>query len=231
MLQEALQLCLSGKSLPLSQSVRRKVHSLPFCSKDDNEGLQVAVCGCPPCFNAITHSLAQEESARVSQDEIFFLLNKEAICVVPPALCQSGFHSGYSDIRSILDPTVCFSGDLLRVLQTPLRPVFEPEGVRAVYGGSDGSAVAARNLLGHLSGRLETEAHTRILLRYLPDLGFIVNGEKSMLSPKQDMVFLGLSLDSQRVLRRNKSKVSGHALRSSLWAKMFNPVCVFGYLG
>ena len=55
--------------------------------------------------------------------------------------------------------------------------------------------------LGHVSGRLaqseqEARAHTRILVRHRFDLGFVINAEKSMLSPARDIIFLGLSLDS-----------------------------------
>ena len=42
----------------------------------------------------------------------------------------------------------------------------------------------------------EARAHTRILLRHLYDLGFVINAGKSMLSPAQGIIFLGLSLDS-----------------------------------
>lgn len=38
--------------------------------------------------------------------------------------------------------------------------------------------------------------HTYALLRHLLDLGFVVNREKSMLSPAQYVVFLGVSLNS-----------------------------------
>ncbi|XP_067443675.1 uncharacterized protein [Thunnus thynnus] len=42
----------------------------------------------------------------------------------------------------------------------------------------------------------EAGTHTRTLIRHLSDLGFMVNAEKSMLSPAQSIIFLGLSLDS-----------------------------------
>ena len=42
----------------------------------------------------------------------------------------------------------------------------------------------------------EARAHMRILIQHLSDLGFVINAEKSMLSPAQGIIFLGLSLDS-----------------------------------
>ena len=39
-------------------------------------------------------------------------------------------------------------------------------------------------------------AHTRVLTLHLQRLGFVLNAEKSMLSPTQSLTFLGLSLDS-----------------------------------
>lgn len=42
----------------------------------------------------------------------------------------------------------------------------------------------------------KTKAHMFVLLCHLWDLGFVIDGEKNRLSPAQDMVFLGLALDS-----------------------------------
>ena len=92
------------------------VHSLPQTGEmglarsttlgvtDDLERIQAAVC-C--CSSAIRQYNTLPGSGRVS------LLNKGAICVVPPAQCQSGFYSRYflvpkrggrrSGIRPILD--------------------------------------------------------------------------------------------------------------------------------
>ena len=42
----------------------------------------------------------------------------------------------------------------------------------------------------------EARAHTCVLMRHLQELGFVINAEKSMLSPAQSIIFLGLSLDS-----------------------------------
>ncbi|XP_029937836.1 uncharacterized protein LOC115380768 [Myripristis murdjan] len=42
----------------------------------------------------------------------------------------------------------------------------------------------------------EVRAHTHLVIRHLTDLSFVINAEKSMLSPKQSIIFLGLSLDS-----------------------------------
>ena len=47
-----------------------------------------------------------------------------------------------------------------------------------------------------LLAQSEQEARARILIRHLFDLGFVINVEKSMLSPAQGIIFLGLSLDS-----------------------------------
>lgn len=42
----------------------------------------------------------------------------------------------------------------------------------------------------------DAETHTRILLQHLQDLGFVINGEKSRLSPAQNVIFLGHGLNS-----------------------------------
>ncbi len=42
----------------------------------------------------------------------------------------------------------------------------------------------------------EARAHSCILIWHLFDLDFMINAEKSMLSPVQSIIFLGLSLDS-----------------------------------
>lgn len=57
-----------------------------------------------------------------------------------------------------------------------------------------------------LLARSEQEAATQmfVVVNHLTDLGFIINTEKSVLSPAQHIIFLGLSLDlspSQPVCR------------------------------
>lgn len=48
----------------------------------------------------------------------------------------------------------------------------------------------------------EAKAHTCVLLRHLLDHGIVINGEKSVLSPARDVVFLGLSLNSMTFMVR-----------------------------
>lgn len=48
----------------------------------------------------------------------------------------------------------------------------------------------------------EARAHMRILIQHLFDPGFVINGEKSMLSPAQEIIFLGLFLDSRAFTAR-----------------------------
>lgn len=59
------------------------------------EGYRLQFAAVPSRFTGIIHPLAQSESARVLQKEIFSLLNKGVICVIPNALCQSSFYSRY----------------------------------------------------------------------------------------------------------------------------------------
>ena len=76
----------------------------------------------------------------------------------------------------------------------------------------------------------EARAHTRILIRHLFELGFVINTEKSMMSPAQGIIFLGLSLDSVTFsvhLSVGRVKV----FRACLCSNLFNSDCVFGYLG
>ncbi|XP_053173996.1 uncharacterized protein LOC128357652 [Scomber japonicus] len=83
----------------------------PWVLKTISRGYRLQFAAVPPRFAGIIHSQAQGESARVLQEEILSLLNKGAICVVPPAQCQSGFYSRYflvpkrggGGIRPILD--------------------------------------------------------------------------------------------------------------------------------
>lgn len=65
----------------------------------------------------------------------------------------------------------------------------------------------------------EAEAHACVLLRRLLNLGFVINGEKTMLPPAQDVVFPGLSLNS----------VTFRASLSSF--RLGKTVCVIGYSG
>lgn len=68
-----------------------RAYRIALGAQDRYEGLQTAIAVVPPRFASIIHSQAQGESARVLQEEILSLLNKGAICVVPPAQSQSGF--------------------------------------------------------------------------------------------------------------------------------------------
>ena len=252
------------------------VHSLPQMGevgrarsptlgvKDHFEGIQAAVRRCSP---SICRSNTLPGSGRVGSCFAGgnpLTVEQGAICVVPPALCQSGFYSRYflvpkrggeryspypvstcseqisqeiqvqdanaripaapcaserlvhfcrSERRVFPHPDlsspqkvseICFPGDLLRVPRAPFRAVFKPEGVCAVHGSGDSPAeTAGYRLATYLDDWLllaqseqVARAHTRILLRHLYDLGFVINAEKSMLSPAQGIIFLGLSLDS-----------------------------------
>lgn len=64
----------------------------------------------------------------------------------------------------------------------------------------------------------EAKAHTCVLLRHLLDHGIVINGEKSVLSPARDVVFLGLSLNSMTfMVRLSAERIKdflGHASRS-----------------
>ena len=236
----------------------------PWVLQTISRGYRLQFAAVPPRFAGIIHSQAQGESARVLQEEILSLLNKGAICVVPPAQCQSGFYSRYflvpkrggSGIRPILDlPALnkflrkykfrmLTHASLLRLVRqddwftsVDLKdayfhvPIYPPhrkylrfafQGICYEYrvlpfGLSLSPRVFVRcteaaiaplrrqgiRLATYLDDWLllaqseqEARAHTRILVRHLFDLGFVINAEKSMLSPARDIIFLGLSLDS-----------------------------------
>ncbi|XP_075307052.1 uncharacterized protein LOC142368762 [Odontesthes bonariensis] len=236
----------------------------PWVVKTISRGYRLQFAAVPPRFAGIIYSQAQGESARVLQEEILSLLNKGAICVVPPAQCQSGFYSRYflvpkrggSGIRPILDLRalnkylrkykfrMLTHASLLRLVRqndwftsVDLKdayfhiPIYPPhrkylrfafQGICYEYrvlpfGLSLSPRVFVRcteaaiaplrrqgiRLATYLDDWLllaqseqEARAHTRILIRHLSDLGFVINAEKSMLSPAQGIIFLGLSLDS-----------------------------------
>lgn len=229
-----------------------------------SRGYRLQFAAVPPRFAGIIHSQAQGESARVLQEEILSLLNKGAICVVPPAQSQSGFYSRYflvpkrggSGIRPILDLRalnkylrkymfrMLTHASLLRLVRqddwftsVDLKdayfhiPIYPPHrkylrfaflGICYEYrvlpfGLSLSPRVFVRcteaaiaplrrqgiRLATYLDDWLllaqseqEARAHTRILTLHLQDLGFVINAEKSMLSPAQSIIFLGLSLNS-----------------------------------
>ncbi|XP_062286992.1 uncharacterized protein LOC133992289 [Scomber scombrus] len=236
----------------------------PWVLKTILRGYRLQFAAVPPRFAGIIHSQAQGESARVLQEEILSLLNKGAICVVPPAQCQSGFYSRYflvpkrggSGIRPILDLRalnkflrkykfrMLTHASLLRLVRqndwftsVDLKdayfhiPIYPPHRkyLRFAFQGTCyeyrvlpfGLSLSPRvfvrcteaaiaplrqqgiRLATYLDdwlllaqSRQEAMAHTRILTRHLLDLGFVINAEKSMLCPTQDIIFLGLSLDS-----------------------------------
>ena len=60
-----------------------------------SRGYRLQFAAVPQRFTGIIHSQAQGESNHVLQEEILSLLNKGAICVIPPAQRQSGFYSRY----------------------------------------------------------------------------------------------------------------------------------------
>lgn len=58
---------------------------------------------------------------------------------------------------------------------------------------------------------------TRILLQHVQGLGFLINQEKSMLYPAQEVVFLGLSLNSEEFRERlSTERASTHVSCSSV---------------
>ncbi|XP_029973330.1 uncharacterized protein LOC115407110 [Salarias fasciatus] len=229
-----------------------------------SRGYRLQFAAVPPRFSGIVHSQARGESARVLQEEIHSLLEKRAICVVPPGQCQSGFYSRYflvpkrggTGIRPILDlralnkylRTYQFRmlthASLLRMVRrndwftsVDLKdayfhiPIYPPhrkylrfafQGVCYEYrvlpfGLSLSPRVFVRcteaaiaplrrqgiRLATYLDdwlllarSREDAIAQTHILIKHLIDLGFMINSEKSVLSPVQKIIFLGLSLDS-----------------------------------
>ncbi|XP_059182347.1 uncharacterized protein LOC131961092 [Centropristis striata] len=236
----------------------------PWVLRTISRGYRLQFAAVPPRFAGIIHSQARGESARVLQEEILSLLNKRAICVVPPAQCQSGFYSRYflvpkrggTGIRPILDLRalnkflrkykfrMLTHASLLRLVRqndwftsVDLKdayfhiPIYPPhrkylrfafQGICYEYrvlpfGLSLSPRVFVRcteaaiaplrrqgiRLATYLDDWLllaqseqEARAHTRILMQHLVDLGFVINAEKSVLSPAQEIIFLGLSLDS-----------------------------------
>ena len=58
-----------------------------------SRGYRLQFAAVPLRFTGIIHSQTQGESASVLQEEILSLLNKGAICVIPPAQCQSSYFS------------------------------------------------------------------------------------------------------------------------------------------
>ncbi|XP_032363038.1 LOW QUALITY PROTEIN: uncharacterized protein LOC116675032 [Etheostoma spectabile] len=224
--------------------------------------LQFAVT--PPRFSGILCTQAGGGSARVLQEEIISLLERRAICVVPPELSRSGFYSRYflvpkrggNGIRPILDLRalnkylrkykfrMLTHASLLRLVRRGdwftsvdlkdayfhiaiypphrkyLRFAFQgvcyeyrvlPFGLSLsprVFVRCTEAAVAPLRRQGlrlatYLDDWLllaqseqESVTQTRILIHHLTNLGFIINTEKSVLSPVQNIIFLGLSLDS-----------------------------------
>ncbi|XP_053296886.1 uncharacterized protein LOC128456655 [Pleuronectes platessa] len=61
----------------------------------------------------------------------------------------------------------------------------------------------------------EAAAHTSIVLTHLADLGFVVNREKSVLTPSQEIAFLGLTLNSLTYTARLSAE-RVHTFRSTL---------------
>ncbi|XP_059199216.1 uncharacterized protein LOC131979287 [Centropristis striata] len=231
----------------------------PWVLRTISRGYRLQFAAVPPRFAGIIHSQARGESARVLQEE-----NKRAICVVPPAQCQSGFYSRYflvpkrggTGIRPILDLRalnkflrkykfrMLTHASLLRLVRqndwftsVDLKdayfhiPIYPPHrkylrfAFRGIcyeyrvlpFGLSLSPRVFVRcteaaiaplrrqgiRLATYLDDWLllaqseqEARAHTRILMQHLVDLGFVINAEKSVLSPAQEIIFLGLSLDS-----------------------------------
>ncbi|XP_059205256.1 uncharacterized protein LOC131984458 [Centropristis striata] len=236
----------------------------PWVLRTISRGYRLKFAAVPPRFAGIIHSQARGESARVLQEEILSLLNKRAICVVPPAQCQSGFYSRYflvpkrggTGIRPILDLRalnkflrkykfrMLTHTSLLRLVRqndwftsVDLKdayfhiPIYPPhrkylrfafQGIcyeyrilpfglslsPRVFVQCTEAAIAPLRRQGirlatYLDDWLllaqseqEARAHTRVLMQHLVDLGFVINAEKSVLSPAQEIIFLGLSLDS-----------------------------------
>ncbi|XP_030584735.1 uncharacterized protein LOC115779969 [Archocentrus centrarchus] len=224
--------------------------------------LQFAVT--PPRFLGIIHSQARGESARILQEEIHSLLEKRAICIVPPDQSRSGFYSRYflvpkrggRGLRPILDLRalneflrkykfrMLTHASLVRLVRqgdwftsVDLKdayfhiPIYPPHRryLRFAFRGicyeyrvlpfglslsprvfvrCTEAAIAPLRQQGIrlatylddwlLLARSEQEAATQtcVVVKHLTDLGFIINTEKSVLSPAQHIIFLGLSLDS-----------------------------------
>nr|XP_054607225.1 uncharacterized protein LOC129167121 [Nothobranchius furzeri] len=76
-----------------------------------SRGYRLQFASVPPRFSGVVFSHAQGTSAHILQGEISSLLEKGAICIVPPDRSQSGFYSRYflvpkrggTGIRPILD--------------------------------------------------------------------------------------------------------------------------------
>ncbi|KAF7221522.1 putative LOC107375874-like protein, partial [Nothobranchius furzeri] len=76
-----------------------------------SRGYRLQFASVPPRFSGVVFSHAQGSSAHILQGEISSLLEKGAICIVPPDRSQSGFYSRYflvpkrggTGIRPILD--------------------------------------------------------------------------------------------------------------------------------
>ena len=251
---------------PLSDRLEKwsSIEPSSWVLKTISRGYRLQFARPPPRFVGIIHSQAQGESARVLREEIFSLLNKGAVVVVPRALCQSGFYSRYflvpkrggNGIRPILDLRalngflrkykfrMLTHASLLRLVRRDdwftsidlkdayfhipiypphrkyLRFAFEgicyeyrvlPFGLSLsprVFVRCTEAAVAPLRRRGiRVATYLDdwlllaqsdemARAHTRILTLHLRELGFVLNVEKSMLSPAQSITFLGLSLDS-----------------------------------
>ncbi|XP_041860863.1 uncharacterized protein LOC121652254 [Melanotaenia boesemani] len=246
-------------------SLRWAAHAAPpWVLRTISRGYRLQFATVPPRFAGILHSQARGESAHVLQGEISSLLNKGAICVVPPAQCQSGFYSRYflvpkrggNGIRPILDLRalnrylrkykfrMLTHASLLRLVRqnnwftsVDLKdayfhiPIYPPhrkflrfafQGICYEYrvlpfGLSLSPRVFVRcteaaiaplrrqgiRLATYLDDWLllaqseqEARVHTHVLVEHLSDLGFVINTEKSVLSPAQSIIFLGLSLDS-----------------------------------
>ncbi|KAK5899182.1 hypothetical protein CesoFtcFv8_008685 [Champsocephalus esox] len=215
--------------------------------------LQFAVT--PPHFSGILYSQARGESAHILEQEIFSLLEKKAISIIPAEQSHSGFYSKYFLVpkrESILDLRALnkyLKRYKFRMLThtSLLRLVSQNDWFTSVdlkdayfhipvyylhrkylwfafyeyrvlpFGMSLSPQVFIRcmeaaiaplrqqgiRLASYLDDWLllaqsEQEAirQTNVIVKHLLDLGFVINTEKSMLSPAQTVLFLGLRLNS-----------------------------------
>ena len=113
-------LCDNVSTLPAWAARWRACPVHPWVLSTVSQGYRLQFAMKPPRFNGVVASAANGDAARVLQDEIASLVNKQAIRAVPSEETQQGFYSHYflipkkesSSLRPILD---------LRVLNRHLR--------------------------------------------------------------------------------------------------------------